>query len=470
MRHEKGIMIKRDPLFDLKPDRILALDKMERSRGAVRHLVWLGRFALSVALALSCGGSGASAAEPRPKMEAAKLIDMIGVNIHMQYADGSYGDLHKVLQLFKFLRIKHARDVAPGGAARGIVRRMAYDGIRFDFFVPEDWKSSGFLDYARNLERNVPGLVASIEGYNEINNWSIKYDGLQGVEAALAGQRELYASIKADPALNHVPVLDLTGFEMAQPPGAGDRASIQGYADVMNVHAYAQNGNQPGPWIRTGVPEIYQNLKGSLPKTITEFGYASFPESGWLVIGVDEVTQAKGIVNGIFDAAASGFERIYVYELIDQRPDPTSANRELHFGLFASDYRAKPAAQAISNVVKILSGMSLTRSAASSPSVDGKIEIETDSPIGDIPIRSMQIARSDGAALVAVWRETAIWDRAKGRPLEEPGISAKVSFASGCEATKTYDVLRSGEPVSVTPGDTAALLVSDHVQLVECSR
>ena len=218
------------------------------------------------------------------------------------------------------------------------------------------------------------------------------------------------------------------------------------------------------------MPEIYQNLKNSLPKTITEFGYASFPESGWLVIGVDEVTQAKGIVNGIFDAAASGFERIYVYELIDQRPDPASGNRELHFGLFASDFRAKPVAQAISNVVKILSGTSLTRSATSSLPVDGKIEIETDSPVGDIPIRSMQIARSDGAALVAVWRETPVWDRAKGRPLEEPGVPTKVSFASGCEATKTYDVLRSGEPISVTPGGTAALLVSDHVQLVECTR
>ena len=470
MRHEKRMMIKRDPLVDLKPVSILSLDKMERSQGAVRHFVWLGRFALSLVLALSCGGSGASAAERRPKMEAAKLIDMIGVNVHMQYADGSYGDLPKVLRLFKFLGIKHARDVAPGGAARGMVRRMAYDGIRFDFFVSEDWKRSGFLDYARNLERNIPGVVASIEGYNEINNWSIKYDGLQGVEAAFAGQRELYASIKADPDLNHVPVLDLTGFEMVKPLGAGDRPLIRGYADVMNVHSYAQNGNQPGLWIRAGVPEVYQKLKSSLPKTITEFGYASFPETGWLVIGVDEVTQAKGIVNGIFDAAASGFERIYVYELIDQRPDPASANRELHFGLFASDYRAKPVAQAISNVVKILSGTSLTRSATSSLPVDGKIEIETDSPVGDIPIRSMQIARSDGAALVAVWRETPVWDRAKGRSLEEPGVPSKVSFASGCEATKTYDVLRSGEPISVTPGGAAALLVSDHVQLVECSR
>ena len=226
MPHEKGIMIKRGLSGDLKSITILTLDEMERSWGAVRHFVWLGRFALSVVLAVFCGGSDASGAEPRPRMEAAKLIDMIGVNIHMQYADGAYGDLPKVLRLFKFLGVKHARDVAPGGAARGIVRRMAYDGIRFDFFVPEDWKRSGFLDYARNFERNVPGVVASIEGYNEINNSSIKYDGLQGVEAAFAGQRELYASIKADPDLNHVPVLDLTGFEMVKPPGAGDRPSI----------------------------------------------------------------------------------------------------------------------------------------------------------------------------------------------------------------------------------------------------
>ena len=238
----------------------------------------------------------------------------------------------------------------------------------------------------------------------------------------------------------------------------------------MNLHVYAQNGNQPGTWIHAGLPEIYSHLNDTPPKTITEFGYASFPQSGWLVIGVDERSQAKGVVNGIFDAAASGFEKIYVYELLDQRPDPAFKNREFHFGLFASDYRPKPAAEAIRNVVRILTGSPAAPSAVASPPIDGKIEIGSDSPIGDIPIRSLQIARSDGVMLVAVWRETLFWDRAEGRPLEQPAIPAKVSFAGGCGSTKIYDVLQSGETVSTAPGDTASVLVSDHVQLVECAK
>jgi hypothetical protein len=451
---------------------ILTLGKIVRSRAAVWPLVWCGLFVFLIFRAFSplAGSYAAIAAEPRPKIAAAKLIDMIGVNIHMQYADGAYGDLSKVLQLFKFLGVKHARDVVPVGAARGIVRRMAYDGIRFDFFVSDDWKKGGFLDYAKNLEHNVPGVIASVEGYNEINNSSVKFDGLQGAEAAFVAQRQLYSSIKADPDLSHIPVLDLTGFEMVRHPEAESRTSLQGYADVMNVHAYAQNGNQPGTWIGPGVPEIYSNLNDNLPKAVTEFGYASFPQSGWLVIGVDEPAQAKGIVNGLFDAAAFGFERVYVYELLDQRPDPASANRELHFGLFTSDYRPKLAAQAISNVIRILSGSAISRAAASSLSIEGKIEIKPESAIGEFPVRSLQIARSDGVALVAVWRETPFWDRPKGRPLEEPSIPAKVLFASGCRSTKIYDVLRSSEPISVAEGDTASLFVGDHVQLVECAK
>ena len=183
---------------------------------ATRLFAWLGTFVLLVASAVFSGGgtSVATAAEPQAKIAAAKLIDMIGVNVHMQYSDGAYADLSKVLQLFKSLGVKHARDVVPVGAARGIVRRMAYDGIRFDFFVSQDWKKDGFLDYARNLEHNVPAVVASVEGFNEINNSPVGYDGLHGIDAAFAGQRALYSSVKADPDLNHVPVIDLTGFEI----------------------------------------------------------------------------------------------------------------------------------------------------------------------------------------------------------------------------------------------------------------
>lgn len=207
----------------------------------------------AAAMALCCvaATSGFGAAEryvdrTAQVMRADRFIDTIGVNVHMQYLDGPYGDVGKVMELFKFLGVRHARDVVPDGA-RGIVRRMAYDGIRFNLFVTGDWRKGGTLEYIRHLEANVPRSVASIEGYNEINNWQQTFDGRSGALAAIAAQKSLYEAIKAHPELKHIPVIDLTGFEMIKEPGFEYGRTLHGFADVMNVHAYAQNGFQPGP-------------------------------------------------------------------------------------------------------------------------------------------------------------------------------------------------------------------------------
>lgn len=315
----------------------------------LRKSGWRGSIesAAVAVVALCCGavtpGFGApenKAEQPVQVMPVDRFIDTIGVNVHMQYLDGPYGDVGKVMELFKFLGIRHARDVVPDGA-RGIVRRMAYEGIRFNLFVSGDWRKAGTLEYLRHLEANVPNSVASVEGYNEINNWQQTFDGRTGATAAIAAQKSLYAAIKSHPELKHIPVIDLTGFEMIKEPGFEYGRSLSGFADIMNVHAYAQNGFQPGPWIRAGVPEHYGAGNGDLPKTLTEFGYASAPESGWLMIGVDERAQAKGVVNGLFGAALAGYHRTYLYELLDQKPDPEFKEREFHFGLFNNASKPK---------------------------------------------------------------------------------------------------------------------------------
>ncbi len=412
------------------------------------------------------GASEQKTEQPVQVMPVDRFIDTIGVNIHMQYLDGPYGDVGKVMELFKFLGIRHARDVVPE-AARGIVRRMAYEGIRFNLFVSGDWRKAGTLEYIRHLEANVPNSVASVEGYNEINNWQQTFDGRTGAAAAVAAQKSLYAAIKSHPELKHIPVIDLTGFEMIKEPGFEYGRSLSGFADVMNVHAYAQNGFQPGPWIRAGVPEHYGPSNGSLPKTLTEFGYASAPESGWLMIGVDERAQAKGIVNGLFGAALAGYHRTYLYELLDQKPDLELKEREFHFGLFTNASQPKLSAKAISNIVKVL------KSEAGAPTaavpIEGISYDEAAKPEERLPVRSLQLSRPNGAIIVAAWRETLFWDRATGRPVEAPPVKAEISFGRACTSIMRYDVLNSSAPEMMPSGKSATALIGDYVQLIECA-
>lgn len=411
------------------------------------------------------GDSGNKVDQSAQVMPVDRFVDSIGVNVHMQYLDGPYGNVGKVMELFKFLGIRHARDVMPDGA-RGIVRRMAYDGIRFNLFVSGDWRKAGTLEYLRHLEANVPNSVASIEGYNEINNWQQTFEGRSGATAAVAAQKSLYAAIKAHPELKHIPVLDLTGFEMIKEPGFEYGRSLDGFADIMNVHAYAQNGFQPGPWIRAGTPEHYGAAIGNLPKTLTEFGYASAPESGWLMIGVDELGQAKGVVNGLFGAALAGYNRTYLYELLDQKPDPELKEREFHFGLFTNASKPKLAAKAIKNIVAVLKS-----GPADMPAplpIEGISYEEALKPEERVPVRSLQLSRPNGAIIVAAWRETLFWDRATARPRESPPVKAEISFGRACTSILRYDVLKSSAPEPLSPGRSATALIGDHVQLIEC--
>jgi hypothetical protein len=406
---------------------------------------------------------------------------MIGVNVHMRYTDGAYANLANVLQALKFLGVRHVRDVMPGtGApadlqARDALRRLVFDGIKLNLVFSSGWRASEAVDLIRALERAVSASVASVEGYNEINNFPVTYEGQSGPAAAAAGQKALYRSIKASPDLGHIPVIDMTGFEMIKNLEFTYGSSLEGYADVMNAHAYAQNGQQPSIWINPEKIDAYKSLQQVLPKVITEFGYATMPQSGWLVIGVDERTQAKGLLNGLFDAARSGYDKLYLYELLDQKPDPASKQLEFHFGLFTFDNRPKVAAQAIRNLVQVLGeGESKSATGPNRPKANGDLpsnesfHLDVQKPELRGQIFTLGLTKSNGAQMAAVWRETMFWDRAAGQPLEAAEITAMLTFDKPCASIKVYDVLRSAQPTSVSPGGVLSVAIGDYVKLAEC--
>ena len=130
--------------------------------------------------------------------------------------------------------------------ARDALRRMAFDGVRFDLVYSNGWKPSQATELLRNLEKAVPGSVEFVEGYNEINNFSVTYDGLRGADGAAAGQRALYRAIKEDPDLKHIQVIDMTGLEEIEDTTFSRGSSVDGYADVMDVPRLCVTANNRG--------------------------------------------------------------------------------------------------------------------------------------------------------------------------------------------------------------------------------
>jgi hypothetical protein len=124
----------------------------------------------------------------------------------------------------------------------------------------------------------MPGSIASIEGYNEVDNFPVKYAGQTGPAAAEAGQRALYKAIKSDPGLKHIPVIDLTGGSAIAKDSAFAYGSLSDYADVMNLHFYAQNGGQPRYWIKPGKPSEYKSITAVMPKRLQNLAIHRDPE------------------------------------------------------------------------------------------------------------------------------------------------------------------------------------------------
>jgi hypothetical protein len=450
-------------------------------------MISVPRFGVSIVCVAVVGGlifstvGSAAASEEKKMMSASKLLQMIGVNVHMRYTDGAYANSNRILQDLKYVGIGHIRDQMPGTGsqadmqARDALRLMALSSIKLNLIYSSGWQPSSATELLRNLEKAASGSVAFVEGYNEINNFPVVYEGRSGAEGAATGQKALYEAIKQDPDLKAVRVIDMTGLEELKDPNFSYGSSLDGYADIMNVHAYAQNGAQPGIWINPEKIGAYKSIEQPLQKVITEFGYASMPQSGWLVIGVDERTQAKGLLNGIFDAARSGYDKIYIYELLDQKADPQAKELQFHFGLFTFDNRPKIAAQAIRNLTRILGPseaelkVSNVRSRAAADEVSlSKSPIILTAQDAQDRSHALGVVKSDGTIFAAVWRETDFWDRATGQPLEASGVRAKLDFGKPCGSIRLYDVLQSGEPVSVSNQADFSLVVGDHVQLVEC--
>ncbi|WP_322091606.1 glycoside hydrolase 5 family protein [Paraburkholderia bannensis] len=389
-------------------------------------------------------------------VSVAAFLDSIAVNIHITYTDGAYANAPKVADDLAWLGVRHVREGTPAdNFPFSTYLALAKRGIKFNLVVHGELDDS--MKQLDRLAAAAPGSVAAVEGFNEIDNFHMSYRGRTGEAAALDAQRALYAHVHGNPLLAGVPVYDLTGFNLDHV------ATRAGSADFANQHAYPQNGDQPasngsGPaWIAWAVEAV---RKFGLPVVMTEFGYFTIPQSGWVYVGVDEATQAKGILNGLFSAARLGVTRTYLYELLDEKPDPQNTDNGMHFGLFRNDHTPKPAASTIRNLTAVLRAASAGSSTNDSPSYTLRGIPESG--------RSLLLAGGNGHYLLALWNEVPFWDRATGKPLNAGGVKVQVEFEHAIRSAALYDPTVSTDPQQrFDASQKLTVDVPDHVILLD---
>jgi hypothetical protein len=229
--------------------------------------------------------------------------------------------------------------------------------------------------------------------------------------------------------------------------------SLAGLADDANVHPYAY-GNTP---IGSVIDSNYQRAFGSTspgPRVITETGYTTDPNAARGVTGIE---QAQQIVNGLFDAYQSGVSTTYLYELLDEKTDPSNANSEMHFGLFNFDNTPKPAAIAIHNLTTILADSASHAANFQTGHLD---YTETGATSAD---HSMLMEKSTGEFDLALWN-----DAAAGTAQADP---VTVTFSQPYQNVIVHDVITNSttnyanvSKVSLNLGGDAMIIEVDPNQ------
>ena len=386
---------------------------------------------------------------PSPE-RAADFVGALGVNIHL--SQGSV-DAKTVIADMAYLGLTHVRDHGFGQTTSRSV--IAAFGELADAGLKLDWLAGappGVTIYRlKTFLGQHPGSVAAIEGPNEVNNFPFTFRGLTGTAAAVAYQRVLYnlAHNRSFPA--GIPVLNFT-----------DNPITAGLSDGANGHPYPKNGDQPLATL-TSTDAALEIASPGEPVYFTEAGYPTLPQPGQPQ-GVDDLTQAKLTLNLIMDAASIGVVATYLYDLVDDAPDPSGSAVADHFGLFTNDGAAKPSAVAIHDLTAILAdGGAAASTFTPTPLNDTLVGLPGDGA-------SLVIEKSAGVYDIVVWAEPPIWNAATGARIAAPPTSVTVDLGARFQQVQVFDPLLSASPIK-SAANTGAVTISlvDHPLIVQVS-
>jgi hypothetical protein len=377
------------------------------------------------------------------------FLDRIGVVTHVRYYDGAYRDHAGTIEKLRYLGLMRIRDTAPKAASNLPYKRYLDAGARFCMSCsPDGAAQTDASKVGEVLDRILacfPGArgIDFLEGPNEPNNQPITFAGTKDTKTSFEGVKvymdALHAELRRRKEFDAIPLL-----------GVANYPRLEVTSDMDNEHPYPKNGEQPGP-------AMAKVLTGrSRPVVITEFGYNTGPPSKFPT-PVDEYTQALLTLNGLFDAVSLGCKRIYVYELLDEKPDPDFKVPNLHWGVFRYDGTPKIAARALRNLTRIVAPADQAGPALPDPTVAGL------PPTG----KWMALQKGPRSMLAILWNEPDIWDEAGLKPIPVAAREVRVTFAAP-GSVRLYDPLQGDAPVSETANaDGLTVRLGAFPQIVE---
>jgi hypothetical protein len=398
------------------------------------------------------------------------FLESLGVCTHIgQGVDGAA----ESAAAMAYAGLHNLRDDGSAGAVTSWITVHQQSGARVSLLTNQDVAST--IAIAKQL--NAAGALLAVEGPNEPNNFPVTYAGQTSNGTTFLPvaklQRDLYAAVKAEPALVGVPVFhsseaggsepDNMGLQFLTIPAGAGAMMPDGtkYADYANTHNYivghsaklsdnlcwnaadpTLNGDWDGLFVEYGKTwrghfDGYSTADlQTLPRVTTE--------TGWVTSGTNSITeeqQGRLFLNLYLAAFKRGWSYTFVYML---RDDPNQG----YWGFFDTTYKPKKSGTYLHNLTTILA------------TPGSKQPSSPDHSIASPPptVHELLLRKSNGSFDLAVWDE---------RP-SGGSDDVTVSFAAAHPTMDVYDPTTGTTPTRSLANVTSVMLtLSDHPVIVE---
>jgi hypothetical protein len=383
---------------------------------------------------------------PARELSAERFAGSVGVVVHMNYADTAYGRQAEVVQRMRELGVRHVRDAMPadGSPLADGLRALHAAGVGAtlatgDVARPPDLAVADALAV-------LPTGIAAFEGPNELDaTGDVRWPAILTayMPALDAAARRL------------APGVPVIGPSFIRPASRGQLPD--GLPGLLNGHPYP-GGKPPEEPLAVALDELGA---GAIRRGVvfTETGYHNAVRATEGQPPASEEAAAVYLPRLLLAAFGAGVRRTFVYELLDEVPDPGLARPEQHFGLLRSDLSPKPAFTAIRT---LMAAVRATPGRGRRARLAWRLRVDAPEDV-----RRLTLVRPDGSRLLVLWRASAVWDRDARRPVTVPDTPAELTFARRVRDVVVWRPSRSSRPVLRRAGGSRlSLPVGPDVALV----
>lgn len=414
-----------------------------------------GFLAVATAALWNCSSLRAQATRPQPEpaQRADDFVDRIGVATHWGYTDTPYGFAYdQAKKLLGDSGIRHVRD---GYHAREADLFQAY-GIKSTLIFGPGDKAPG--EQIKVLEPNA-AMVAMIEGPNEVDIFpqNARYNGKTFPQGAVDYQNDLYAAVKANPLLRHIPVI---APSTARADSNLRLAPLRSF-DYLVMHPYA-GGQLPVSSLESDVNNNLRNAARILgngavlkPIVVTESGYHTALGAdltlGGVQPGVSETAHAKYIPRHYAEYFNAGIVRAFVYEFLNEFPDEAT-NAEASFGLVRRDLSPKPAYGALKNLIALLSEAKWNPQTLrwEKPKPAFAPRALSFSLSGDARnVHHTLLQKADGDFYLLLWQEVSSFDTRAKKDIANPPVSVTLTLQTPVASASTHRIAQGTQPLQI---------------------